>query len=318
MSILRVNETVFRSHLLHRSLFDEPQKVVSGSGISLTLESGEVIIDASSGPGVACLGHNQPAVTEAVAAQMNQIAYLHFGSKYSNAPAEELASLLLSHKPGGLVRAFFVTSGSEATDAALKLATQYWHEKGQFQRNKFISRKQSFHGNTLGALNISGHQTRREYYKDWFSKNVSFVDPCYAYRAQWENETDVQYVTRLRQQLEDEIQRLGPDTVAAFVAETVSGSVLGCAPAVPGYFKAVREVCDKYGILLILDEVSQIGPRQCKHKQNLADNRGSRSCVAWGKLGQCMHGNKKIYTVRTSRLLARLLERDSCHYLESS
>ena len=252
----RVNEAVSRSYLLHRSLFDKPEKVISGSGISLTLESGEVIIDGSSGPGVACLGYNQPTIAEAVAAQIGQIAYLHFGSKYSNAPAEELASLLLSHKPGGLVKAFFVTSGSEATDAALKLATQYWHEKSQFQRTRFIARKQSFHGNTLGALSISGHDTKRKHYKDWLSRNVSFVDPCFAYRAKRENETDTQYVIRLKQQLEDEIQRLGPDTVAAFVAETVSGSTLGCVPAVPGYFKAVREVCDKHGVLLILDEVS--------------------------------------------------------------
>ncbi|KAL2352920.1 pyridoxal phosphate-dependent transferase [Cryomyces antarcticus] len=250
-----VNKTVASSHILHRSLVHEPQNIVSGSGISFTLANGRKIIDASAGPAVSCLGHNQPEVVEAITKQLKEIAYIYSGSRYTCNAAEELASLLLEDKPGDLCKAIFVNSGSEATDAALKLVSQYWHEKGERQRVNFISRKQSYHGNTIGALSVSGHDSRRELYGQWLSQNVSFVDPCYAFRAKHHNETDGEYVERLRQQLDDEFLRLGPDTVAAFIAEPVSGTTLGCVPAVPGYFKAVREVCDKYGALLILDEI---------------------------------------------------------------
>jgi adenosylmethionine-8-amino-7-oxononanoate aminotransferase len=230
--------------------------VVSGSGISFTLDSGKEIIDAASGPAVACLGHNQPEVTTAILDHLNNnIAYTYSGSFFTNDASEELASLLLDHRPGGLCKAIFVNSGSEATDAALKLAVQYWHEKGEKKRSHFIARKQSYHGNTIGALCVSGHDARREFYKDFMSSNVSFVDPCYAYRLKGSNETDEQYTQRLAQQVEDEILRIGPGNVAGFIAETVSGTTLGCVPALPGYFAKIREICDKYGVLVILDEV---------------------------------------------------------------
>lgn len=174
---------------------------------------------------------------------------------HANSATEELARALLANKPGGLCKAIFVNSGSEATDAALKLAVQYWHEKGQPQRTRFIARKQSYHGNTIGALCVSGHESRRAFNQDFMSSNVSFVDPCYAYRMKDDQETDEEFVARLAQQFENEILRLGPENVAGFVAETVSGTTLGCAPAVPGYFRAIRDICDRYGVLLILDEV---------------------------------------------------------------
>lgn len=230
--------------------------IASGSGISFVLDSGKVIIDASSGPSVSILGHHQPEVTAAIVKQLNEIGYVYSGSKYTCNVTEELASEILGNSPGGLVKAIFVNSGSEATDAALKLATQYWCERGERKRVNFIARKQSYHGNTLGALSVSGHESRRAFYQPWMTRNVTFVDPCFGYRAKLNGEDDEQYVARLKKQLEDEILRLGPSTVAAFIAETVSGTTLGCLPAVPGYFKAVREVCNKYDILLILDEVS--------------------------------------------------------------
>ncbi|KAL7941487.1 pyridoxal phosphate-dependent transferase [Trichoderma barbatum] len=250
-----VNQFVAKSHVLHRALAYEPQKIVSGSGISFTLESGQVVYDASAGPSVSVLGHHQPEVTKAIVDQLDKIAYVYSGSRYTCDAAESLAAELLKGAPGGLAKAIFVNSGSEATDAALKLATQYFCEVGQSKRINFIARKQSYHGNTLGALSVSGHESRRAYYRPWIANNVSFVDPCYSYRAKGESETNAQYVERLKLQLEEEFLRLGPDTVAAFVAETVSGTTLGCVPPVPGYFKAVREVCDKYGALLILDEI---------------------------------------------------------------
>lgn len=252
-----VNDFVAKSNILHRALAFEPQEIVSGSGISFTLESGKVILDASAGPSVAILGHQQPEVVDAIVKQLNSIGYAYSGSRHTTKVTEELASEVLKDSPGGLVKAIFVNSGSEATDAALKLATQYWYEIGETQRVNFVARKQSYHGNTIGSLCVSGHESRREYYKPWLSTNVSFVDPCYGYRAKVGDETDEMYVERLKTQLEDEFLRLGPETVAGFIAETVSGTTLGCLAATPGYFEAVREVCDKYGVLLILDEVSR-------------------------------------------------------------
>ncbi|CAG8181579.1 unnamed protein product [Penicillium salamii] len=247
---------VANSHILHRTFATRPSKVTKGNGISFTLEDGKQIIDASCGPSVSCLGHSQPEIFDAITNHLqNDIAYVYSGSPYTNQATEDLATLLLSSKPGGLSKAIFVNSGSEATDAALKLAAQYWHERGQPRRTHFIARKQSYHGNTIGALCVSGHESRRAYYKDFMSKNVSFVDPCYAYRMQESDEDNDAFVKRLAKQFEDEILRIGPDRVAGFVAETVSGTTLGCVPAVPGYWKAIREICDRYEVLLILDEI---------------------------------------------------------------
>lgn len=249
-----VNGFVVKSHVMHRALRSEPQSIVSGSGISFTLANGKTLIDASSGPAVSCLGHHRPEVAKAVADQINKIGYV-YSIGYTSDAAEELATMLLQDKPGGLSRAMFFNSGSEATDAAIKLATQYWKEKGEPQRRNVISRAQSYHGNTIGALCVSGAEARRAMYSDWMSNNVTFVDPCYAYRAKPEGQSDEEYLAGLVKQLDGEFQRLGPDTVSAFFAETISGTTLGCLPALPGYFKAVRELCDKYGALLILDEV---------------------------------------------------------------
>lgn len=262
------------SHVFHRSQRKEPASIVSGQGITFTLASGKTMLDASAGPAVACLGHNQPTVIDAVMRQMQGISYA-YSMGYTTNAAEELAASLLADRPGGLAKAIFVNSGSEATDAALKLASQYWIEKGQPQRVNFIARKQSYHGNTLGALSVSGHSSRREYYQDWMSRNVTFVDPCYAYRAKRRGESDQQYVARLKKQFEDEIIALEPETVAAFIAETIPGTTLGCVPAAPGYFIAMREVCDKYGILLILDEIMcGMGKTGAMHAWELEGIRG--------------------------------------------
>ncbi|KAH7131677.1 pyridoxal phosphate-dependent transferase [Dactylonectria estremocensis] len=243
------------SHLLHRAFAHRPERVVSASGVSLYLDSGRQVLDASAGPSVSCLGYGRPEVADAIANQVNQLAYLYSGARFTCDATEELATALLQGQPGGLCKAIFVNSGSEATDAAIKLATQYWHERGLPQKSHFIARKQSYHGNTIGALCISGHDSRRAMYRDWLSGNVSFVDPCFAYRLKEKGEGDDAYVKRLGDQLEAEILRVGPEKVSAFVAETVSGTTLGCVPAVSGYFKAVREICDKHDVLLILDEI---------------------------------------------------------------
>ncbi|KAF7551867.1 hypothetical protein G7Z17_g4716 [Cylindrodendrum hubeiense] len=246
---------VTNSNILHRSFKARPERVVRASGVSLFLESGKVILDGSAGPAVSCIGQGRPEIAEAIARQVNQIAYVYSGARFTCDAAEDLASLLLKDRPGGLSKAIFVNSGSEATDAAIKLATQYWSEKGQGQKKYIIARKQSYHGNTIGALCVSGHEERRTIYSDWMSNNVTFVDPCYSYRLQGRNESTDAYVQRLADELEKEILRLGPENVSSFIAETVSGTTTGCVAAEPGYFKAVRELCDKYDILLILDEI---------------------------------------------------------------
>ncbi|XWW97160.1 hypothetical protein V2A60_005141 [Cordyceps javanica] len=246
---------VANSHILHRAFAAKPERIVGTNGIRLILESGQEILDASAGPSVSCLGHSRPDVAEVVAKQFREVPYVYSGSRFTSTATEELATHLLKDHPGGLTKAIFVNSGSEATDAALKLAFQYWREAGQSQKRFVIARKQSYHGNTIGALCVSGHDSRRALYNDWMSTNVRFVDPCFAYRFKHPGESEDEYVQRLSDQLEARILELGPENVAAFIAETVSGTTLGCAIPSKGYFVAVRALCDKYNILLILDEI---------------------------------------------------------------
>ena len=242
------------SHLVHRSLRTDPPIAVRGEGIWLYDRDGHAVIDGSGGAAVACLGHAHPRVNAALKAQIDTLAYAHT-ALLSCESAERLADMMVGHAPGGLTHAYFCSSGSEGNEAALKMARQYFLESGQPQRTRFIARRQSYHGNTLGALSAGGNAMRRAPYQPLLSPAFSHVSPCYAYRDRAEGETDQQYVARLAEELEAEFQRLGPDTVIAFVAETVVGATLGCVTALPGYFQAMRAVCDRHGALLILDEV---------------------------------------------------------------
>ena len=242
------------SHLVHRSLRSDPPLAVSGQGIWLKDASGREIIDGSGGAAVACLGHGHPKVLAAMRAQMENLCYAHT-SLFSCESAEQLADILVGHAPGGLTHAYFVSSGSEGAEAALKMARQYFLEIGQPDRTHVIARRQSYHGNTLGALAAGGNAMRRAPYAPLLSGAFSHVAPCYAYRDRADGESDADYVARLAAELEAEFQRLGPQSVMAFMAETVVGATLGCVAAVPGYFQAMRAVCDRHGALLILDEV---------------------------------------------------------------
>ena len=242
------------SRIIQRSLREQPDVAISGEGIRLHLASGQVVIDGSGGAAVACIGHGNRRVAAAMAAQAGRMAYAHTGF-FTSEPAEALAEELLAGEPGGLTHAFFVSSGSEAMEAALKLARQYFLEIGQSQRTRIVARRQSYHGTTLGALATGGHVARRAPYEPMLGSAFSRVSPCFAYHFQEAGEDNTQYVRRLADDLEAEFQRLGPDTVAAFCAETVVGAATGCVTAVPGYFKAIRAVCDRHGVLLILDEV---------------------------------------------------------------
>ena len=242
------------SRILHRSLRTDPLLAVSGRGLMVQGAEGPPVIDASGGAAVACIGHGDPRVVRAITEQAEKLAYAHTVF-FTCEAAEELAEMLVGHEPGGLSHAYFVSSGSEAMEAALKLARQYFLEIGQPQRSRFIARRQSYHGNTLGALGLGGNMARREPYEPLLATCFSHVSPCYAYRGQKEGESDADYVARLAAELDAEFQRLGPQTVAAFVAETIVGATAGCVTALPGYFPAMREVCDRHGALLILDEV---------------------------------------------------------------
>lgn len=241
------------SHVLHRSLTQSYPTAVRGEGAYLIDSDGRRYLDASGGAAVSCLGHSDAEVIEAVRRQIGNLAYAHT-SFFTSEPMEELADFLIARAPAGMRSVYFVSGGSEAVEAALKLARQYFVEIGQPQRTHLIARRQSYHGNTLGALATGGNAWRRQQFQPLLI-DVSHVSPCYAYRGQADGETPEAYGERLARELEAEILNLGPDKVMAFVAEPVVGATLGAVTAVPGYFKRVRDICDRYGVLLILDEV---------------------------------------------------------------
>jgi adenosylmethionine-8-amino-7-oxononanoate aminotransferase len=242
------------SRVLHRSLRETPPIAVGGDGVWLIAEGGRRVLDASGGAAVSCLGHQHPRVLAAISRQASKLAYAHTGF-FSSEPAEALAEQLVGHEPGGLGYAYFVSGGSEAVEASIKLARQYFNEIGQPQRQHFIARRQSYHGNTLGALSAGGNAWRREPYAPLLSQAFSHVSPAFAYHEQRDAESEADFVARLAAELEAEFQRLGPDTVAAFIAEPVVGATAGCVPAPEGYFRAIRDICNRHGALLILDEV---------------------------------------------------------------
>jgi adenosylmethionine-8-amino-7-oxononanoate aminotransferase len=241
------------SHVLHRAGNAALPTAVAGDGCYLIDAIGRRYLDASGGAAVSCLGHGHPAVIDAVRRQVASLAYAHT-SFFTNEPMEQLADLLISDAPAGMSKVYFVSGGSEAIEAALKLARQYFLEVGEPQRTRFIARRQSYHGNTLGALAVGGNEWRRMPFAPLLA-DVRHIAPCYAYREQHAGESEEAYGKRAADELECALLDLGPQSVIAFVAEPVVGATLGAVPAVNGYFKRIREICDRYGVLLILDEV---------------------------------------------------------------
>lgn len=242
-----------RSHVFHRSASASYPVAVRGEGIHLIDADGKRYIDASGGAAVSCLGHSDADVRAALKAQVDQLAFAHTGF-FTNEPMERLATRLCDLAPGGLDRVYFVSGGSEAVEAALKMARQYFLEKGEPQRSRLIARRQSYHGNTLGALATGGNAWRRAQFEPLLIE-THHVPPVYAYRDQAEGESLEAYGRRVADELEAKILDLGPETVCAFVAEPVVGATAGALVPAPGYFKRIREICDRYGVLLILDEV---------------------------------------------------------------
>ncbi|NVM88854.1 aspartate aminotransferase family protein [Variovorax sp. SG517] len=241
------------THVFHRHLRQTPPVAVGSQGMFIRDAEGREYLDASGGAAVSSLGHAHPEVMAAMHAQIDKLAYAHT-SFFTSEVAEQLADELIGSAPEGMSHVYLVSGGSEAVESALKMARQYFVEIGQPQRTHFIARRQSYHGNTLGALAVGGNAWRREPFAPILVP-ATHVSPCYPYREQLADESAEQYGLRLAAELEAAIVAQGADRVIAFVAETVGGATAGVLTPVPGYFKAVRAVCDKYGVLLILDEV---------------------------------------------------------------
>ncbi len=241
------------THIIHRSFHSEPPLATHAKGMYIFDSTGKAYLDACGGAAVSCLGHGHPAVLEAMHRQIDKLAYAHT-SFFTSQASEQLADHLVKHAPAGLNNVYFVSGGSEAVEASLKLARQYFVEIGQPQRTVFIARRQSYHGNTLGALAVGGNEWRRKQFAPLLM-DVARVAPCYEYRDRRPDESQQQYTNRLLQELESTIEAVGPEKIIGFCAETLVGATAGALPPTPGYFKGVRDICDRHGILYIADEI---------------------------------------------------------------
>jgi len=241
------------TRVFHRFPKAEMPSAVAGEGPYIFDDAGRRYIDGSCGAAVSCLGHSHPTVIAAIQEAVGTLAFAHT-SFFTNPYMEELADVLAESAPGDLNHVYFLSGGSEAIEAALKLARQYYVERGMPERARIISRRQSYHGNTLGALSAGGNIWRRAMFEPILI-DVEHVSPCYAYRGRKDGESEEEYGVRLGRELEETILAAGPETVMCFLAETVGGATIGAVPAVEGYFREVRRICDKYDVLLILDEV---------------------------------------------------------------
>ena len=241
------------SHIFPRHTKSSLPIAVKGEGRYIFDDSGKSYLDASGGAAVSCLGHAHPTVIKALHRQLDELTYAHT-SFFTSEQAEKLADRLCLEAPKGIDRVYLVSGGSEAIEAALKLARQYYVEKGEPNRKAIIARQQSYHGNTLGALAAGGNKWRRDQFAPLLI-DTHHIAPCFAYRGKNESEDDFDYGQRVANELEHKLLELGPDTVMAFIAEPVVGATAGAVTAVDGYFRRIREICDKYGVLLILDEV---------------------------------------------------------------
>lgn len=241
------------TRIFHRLIQGQLPIAAGGDGVYIIDKEGNRYLDACGGAAVSCLGHSHARVIDAIKQQLDSVAFAHT-SFFTSEPSEELADFLVQRAPEGIEHVYFVSGGSEAIEAALKMARQYFVESGESQRSKFIARRQSYHGNTLGALAVSGNQWRRKQFEPILI-DVEHISPCYQYRDQKDGESELDYGLRVANELDEKIQEMGAENVIAFVAEPIVGATSGVLVPVPGYFKRIREICDQHGILLILDEV---------------------------------------------------------------
>jgi adenosylmethionine-8-amino-7-oxononanoate aminotransferase len=241
------------SRIFHRNLHAQLPVAQAAEGVYIRDRQGNRYLDACGGAAVSCLGHGHPRVIASIKRQLDSMAYAHSGFFTSEA-SEQLAQFLAQRAPEGIEHVYFLSGGSEAVEAALKMARQYFLEVGQPSKQKFIARRQSYHGNTLGALGVSGNKWRRQQFEPMLM-DVEHISPCYAYRDQRDGETELDYGLRVANELDSKIEEMGAENVIAFIAEPVVGATGGVLVPVAGYFKRIREICDKHNILLILDEV---------------------------------------------------------------
>lgn len=241
------------NHIFGRSTKVDLPVAIAGEGCYIIDKQGKRYFDGSGGAAVSCLGHNDLGVQSAIKEQLDKLEFAHTGF-FTSEPAEALADLLIEHAPQGIDRVYLVSGGSEAMESAIKLARQYFLEIGKPTKHRIVARKQSYHGNTLGALASGGNEWRRSQFGPILIE-TSHISPCYEYRGKRDNETSYEFGQRVANELENEILRLGADNVMAFLAEPVVGATSGAVPPVEGYFKRIREICDQYDVLLILDEV---------------------------------------------------------------
>ncbi|KAF0319082.1 putative class III aminotransferase [Colletotrichum asianum] len=313
-----------KSAVLHRDLKSQFLRTVGGEGNCYVVDGGRKLFDASGGAAVACLGHGDKRVAEAIIRQLSNIAYSP-STFFTTSVCEQLAQFLVNTTHGHMSRAYLVSSGSEAMEAAMKLSRQYFLEKkpAEPQRQLYIARQRSYHGTTLGALSMGGHVARRANFKPMLLDNVvSHISPCFAYRDRLADESDESYVAKLAKELEDEFIRVGPGNVCAFVAEPVVGAshglisgyveALGCVPAVPGYFQAMKSVCDRYGALLIMDEVmSGMGRSGTLHAWEAEGVVPDIQTIGKGLAG----GYQPIAGVLVSKRVVEVLERGTSAFV---
>jgi adenosylmethionine-8-amino-7-oxononanoate aminotransferase len=240
-------------HLIRPALSAKVPVFVRGEGVTLIDEAGRRYLDAASGVGVTCLGYGVAEVIEAMRAQAEQLCYLH-ALRFEAPPTRELSDLVSALTPGDLDHVFFVSGGSEANESAFKFARQYWLERGEPERWRIIGRWPSFHGNTLATLSAGWHVARRKRNAP-FLLGFPHIETPNLYRGCGHCRTAGGCSLACAQELERTLIEVGPETVAAFIAEPVVGAAAGALVPPPDYFRAIRDICDRYGILLIADEV---------------------------------------------------------------
>jgi adenosylmethionine-8-amino-7-oxononanoate aminotransferase len=247
-----MNRQYPQGHVFYRNLHYSYPLINHGQGAYLYDTDGKKYLDASGGAAVVNIGHGVKEVAGAILSQAQKVGYIS-GMHFSHLPVENLAEQLSKLLPFSEGKVYFLTSGSEAIEASIKLARQYWVEKGQETKFRLISRKPSYHGNTLAALSVSA----REHYKDIYQPMLmesSKIPAPYCYRCFWEEEYPNCQI-KCAYELEKNIQKLGKENVSAFVTEVIGGASLGAAVPPAEYFQIVRKICDEYELLLIVDEV---------------------------------------------------------------
>jgi adenosylmethionine-8-amino-7-oxononanoate aminotransferase len=238
---------------LIKPLVDGDYPVIDyGKGVYLYDQTGKRYLDASSGAVTANIGHGVPEIIEAIHRQAQKVSFV-YRSQFTSPAAEALAQKIAELAPGSLNWSFFVNSGSEATETAMKIAIQYWQEKGNPTKTKILSRWLSYHGITMGALSLSGHPARRARFVSHLEDSPA-IHPPYCYRCPY-NRSAPECGYLCAHELETAINRMGEHNIAAFIAEPVIGAAGGAIAPPTDYFKIIKEICERYNILFIADEV---------------------------------------------------------------